>query len=44
MSTIVLYKLCYIEYNNTHTKAIKHWQQRSKKHEKHQSKLHKLQR
>lgn len=30
MSTIVLYKLYYIEYNNTHTKAIKHWQQRSK--------------
>lgn len=23
MSTIVLYKLCYIEYNNTHTKAIR---------------------
>lgn len=23
MSTIVLYKLCHIEYNNTHTKAIR---------------------
>lgn len=31
MSTIVLYKLYYIEYNNTHTKAIKHWQPGAKK-------------
>ena len=31
MSTIVLYKLYNIEYNNTHTEAIKHWYQRSKK-------------